>query len=185
MSFTLPNSTNPLNRGMTPEVLDDNDPGPRRNQPASELEQLARLMDAAFIIPGTNIRFGLDAVLGLIPGLGDAATSIVSMMILQAASRSGLPRTTMLRMAANVAIDFLLGSLPLVGDAFDVFWKSNQMNVDLLKRHLALTPVESRRARRNDGWFVALLGVGLLLILGACVTVAYWIIASVGRWLFT
>jgi len=170
---------------MTPEALDDNDPGPPRHQPASELEQLAQLMDAVFIIPGTNIRFGLDAVLGLIPGLGDAATSIVSMMILQTASRQGLPRTTMLRMAANVAIDFLLGSLPLVGDVFDVFWKSNQMNVDLLKRHLASTPVEARRARRNDGWFVALLGVGLLLILGACVTVAYWIIASVGRWLFT
>jgi hypothetical protein len=169
---------------MNPELLDDDEPGPRSRPHAAELEQLAKLMDGVFEIPGTGIRFGLDAVLGLIPGLGDAATSIVSLMILQTASRHGLPRATMLRMAANVAIDFLLGSLPLVGDVFDVFWKSNEMNVALLQRHLASTPAETRRARRNDGWFVALLGVGLLLILAACVTVAYWIIASIGRWLF-
>ena len=98
-----------------------------------ELEMLAHWMDSAFHIPGIGLRFGLDAIIGLIPGLGDTLTSLASLYILNAGRRYGVPRVTMLRMAANIALDYLVGMIPLFGDAFDVVWKANQKNVALLQ----------------------------------------------------
>src|SRR5690242_15601848 len=98
-----------------------------------DVEFLARLMDSFFVIPGTQIRFGLDAIIGLIPGLGDTLTSFVSIYILKVASRCGVPRVTLVRMAMNIAIDYVSGIVPFVGDAFDVYWKANLKNVELLK----------------------------------------------------
>src|SRR6185369_7524402 len=97
---------------------------PNRELPVAELnlELLARLMDNAFEIPGTNVRFGLDAIIGLIPGLGDTLTSFVSLYILKAASRAGVPRVTLLRMATNLGIDYIVGIVPVAGDLFDVYW---------------------------------------------------------------
>ncbi len=111
-----------------------------------ELELLAHWMDSAFHIPGIGLRFGLDAIIGLIPGLGDTLTSLASLYILNAGRRYGVPRVTMLRMAANIAVDYLVGMIPLAGDAFDVVWKANQKNVALLRRHVLATPAEERRA---------------------------------------
>ena len=85
-------------------------------------------MDTAFEVPGLGWRFGFDALIGLIPGVGDVATTFVSLYLLVLAGRMGLPRITVARMGLNVAIDMLRGSLPLVGDVFDVWWKSNKMN---------------------------------------------------------
>ena len=82
-----------------------------------ELEALADWLDTVFHIPGIGLRFGLDAILGLIPGIGDAFTSLASLYILHAATRYGVPRVTILRMGLNVAIDFLMGAVPVVGDA--------------------------------------------------------------------
>ena len=103
----------------------------------ASLDQLSRWMDGLFRIPGVGWRFGLDALIGLIPGLGDTATSLVSFYVLAAGVRYRVPKITLLRMGFNIAIDYVLGSVPIVGDAFDMFWKSNQMNVELLRKEKA------------------------------------------------
>lgn len=131
--------------------------------PSEDIETLARWMDTAFRFPGLNLRFGWDSILGLLPGFGDVATSLASIYILQSAQRQGVSRVTLARMTLNVLVDVLLGSIPFVGDAFDLFWKSNRRNVELMRRHLAMTSIEERRARRGDGLYVAAM---IALILG-------------------
>jgi hypothetical protein len=149
------------------------------------LELLARLMDSAFHIPGLGIRFGLDALIGLIPGFGDTATSLISLYILNAANRYGVPRVMLARMALNIAIDFVVGSIPFVGDIFDVYWKANQKNVALLRRYTQATPTEERRARSSDWLFVAGLSVLLILLLAGCVALALSLITWIGRWVMS
>ncbi len=144
-----------------------------------DVELLARWMDSVFVIPGTGIRFGLDAVVGLIPGLGDTLTSVVSLYILKVASLRGVPRVVLARMALNIAIDYLLGTIPVVGDAFDIYWKANLKNVELLRRHSLAGPSAKRRARWGDWLFVAGLMALLVALLVGCITIAYWIVASV------
>jgi hypothetical protein len=95
---------------------------------------LARLLDTAIRIPGTNIRLGLDAVLGLIPGAGDAVGALLSSYIILAAARQGAPRAVLLRMIGNVAIDSVIGAVPVLGDIFDIAFKSNARNAALLER---------------------------------------------------
>jgi hypothetical protein len=148
-----------------------------------DVELLARLMDSVFCIPGTRIRFGLDAIIGLIPGLGDTLTSFVSIYILKVASRCGVPRVTLVRMALNIAIDYVGGIVPLMGDVFDVYWKANLKNVALLQRHLQATPAAERRARSGDWLFVAALGAALIALLVGCITIAYWIASSLWQWI--
>jgi Domain of unknown function (DUF4112) len=149
-----------------------------------ELELLAHWMDSAFHIPGIGVRFGLDAIIGLIPGLGDTLTSLASLYILNAGRRYGVPRVTMLRMAANIALDYVVGAIPFLGDAFDVVWKANQKNVALLKRHVLATPAEERRARVGDWFVLAGLVVALVLTLIGAVSVAVWIWSAVFHWVF-
>jgi Domain of unknown function (DUF4112) len=98
----------------------------------NRLKRLSRFMDGGWGIPGTNIKFGADAVLGLIPGGGDVAAMLVSLYVVVKAHELGAPRHIILRMLGNVAIDTGLGSVPVLGDIFDVFFKSNIKNVDLL-----------------------------------------------------
>jgi len=143
-----------------------------------DVELLARLMDNVFTIPGTRIRFGLDAIIGLIPGLGDTLTSFVSIYILKVASRCGVPRVTLVRMALNIAIDYVGGIVPFAGDAFDIYWKANLKNVELLQRYMLATPADERRARSGDWLFVASLAAGLIALLVGCITIAYWIVTS-------
>jgi len=149
--------------------------GGRRLDP--QLELLAYWMDTAFVIPGLGIRFGFDAIIGLIPGLGDILTSLISLYILAAARRYGVPRVTMMRMAFNIAVDTTVGAIPLLGDAFDVYWKANVMNVALLRRHALATPEGQRTARRHDTLFVIGLIVALLALLAAIAMAFYWLIA--------
>ncbi len=101
------------------------------------IESLSRLLDTAFIIPGTNIRFGIDALIGLVPGIGDTISALLALYIVREARALGAPRLLVGRMLANVAIDGLVGTLPLVGDAFDVAWRANRRNVALLRDWLA------------------------------------------------
>ena len=128
------------------------------------LQRLANLMDTAFEVPGTNIRFGLDALIGLVPGLGDTVTSLVALYIVASASRLGVGRATLIRMISNVAIDWFLGLVPFLGDLFDVYWKANQSNVAILRKHLEGTPAERRRAKCAN-WATML----VLATLFACV----------------
>lgn len=93
-------------------------------------------MDSALVLPGTNIRFGVDAIVGLMPGIGDLITTLVSCYIVHEAHQLGAPKALILRMIGNIAIDGLVGSAPLVGDVFDVIWRANRRNVALLRDHL-------------------------------------------------
>jgi hypothetical protein len=144
-----------------------------------EVELLARWMDNVFEIPGTGIRFGLDALIGLVPALGDVITSFVSMYILRVAARRGVPRVVLLRMSANLAIDYVLGSVPVVGDAFDVYWKANIKNVELLKRHAVAGPVTAKHGSAGDWYFVGGLIAGLVALLVGCGAITYFIAAAV------
>lgn len=100
------------------------------------LEQLAHLMDNAFLIPGLNRRVGLDSVIGLVPVVGDIAGMLLSSYIVYEARRLGVPKWLVARMALNVAFDGVVGSVPLAGDIFDAAFKANRRNVALLRRHL-------------------------------------------------
>jgi len=97
------------------------------------LDNLARYLDGLFRVPGTGWRFGLDALIGLIPNVGDTITSFASFYILIAGARYGVPKITLLRMAFNIGLDYVVGTIPLIGDAFDFFWKSNKQNLDLIR----------------------------------------------------
>jgi hypothetical protein len=97
------------------------------------LETLSTYLDGFFRVPGTGWRFGLDALIGLIPNVGDTLTSVMSFYILIAGVRYGVPKITLLRMAFNIGLDYLVGTIPFIGDAFDFFWKSNKQNMDLIR----------------------------------------------------
>lgn len=116
------------------------DKGRRARGPMPEiddLERLADLMDSRFRIPGTGIRFGFDALLGLVPGIGDGLVTVPGVYILVRAHRMGAPSLLLAGMALNLAIDLVVGSIPLVGDIFDIGFRANRRNVALLRRHFA------------------------------------------------
>ena len=100
------------------------------------LQQLANLLDAWFVIPGTSIRIGLDPIVGLIPGAGDFVSFLASVYIVDRLSRLGVSGFTRARMAGNIVIDFLLGSIPILGDFFDVGFRANVRNLELARREL-------------------------------------------------
>jgi len=102
----------------------------------ARLEALAKLMDGAFVIPGTTIRFGLDGIIGLIPVAGDLLAGLVSTYLIWEAKQLGAPRWLIARMLANTLLDTAVGSVPVLGDAFDVLFRANMKNMALLRRYL-------------------------------------------------
>lgn len=106
-----------------------------RDRQLRQLESLADWLDSRFRVPGTNFRFGVDAILGLLPGIGDGAAALPSLYILFSAKRLGAPKRLLVRMAMNIIFDFVIGAIPLIGDLFDVGFKANRRNIRLLKRH--------------------------------------------------
>lgn len=102
----------------------------------ARIEALSRVMDSAFAIPGTNVRLGLDAIIGLVPVIGDLVSQAISGYIIWEARKLGVSRFTMARMIGNTALDTLVGIIPFAGDAFDVMFRANMKNLALLKRHL-------------------------------------------------
>ena len=140
------------------------------------LDNLGWLMDDLFRVPVLGWRFGLDALIGLIPGFGDTATSLVSFYILVNAVRYGVPKITLLRMGLNFGIDYALGSIPVVGDFFDAWWKSNQRNLALLKNRATVSPDEARAASASDWLFVG----GILLILSVLAVASFFISVYLG-----
>lgn len=102
----------------------------------AEVQRLARLLDTRWRIPLTPIRFGVDPVLGLVPGAGDVVAGIISTYVIVKAHRLGVPKSLLIRMAGNVALDTLVGSVPLLGTIFDVFYKASTRNLRLLATHL-------------------------------------------------
>lgn len=103
----------------------------------ARVDALARLMDSAFAIPGTNIRLGLDAIIGLVPVAGDLISNAISTYIVWEARRLGVSRWTVARMLGNTAVDTVIGAIPIVGDAFDVAFRGNMRNLALLRAHIA------------------------------------------------
>ena len=122
--------------------------GPTREDSLARIGLLAKLLDSAFLIPGLNRRVGLDAVLGLVPGVGDAISAALASYIIWEARQLGLPRWKIARMVGNVAVDTALGAIPLAGDVFDVFFKSNERNLRIIHEHLGIT---KRGPRQIDG----------------------------------
>lgn len=143
-----------LHRGPRPVV------GTREPPQLERLRRLARLLDSAIQIPGTQFRFGLDPIIGLVPGIGDVIGAIFSSLIIFQAARLGASQATLIRMMTNVAVDTLVGEIPFLGDLFDFGWKSNTRNIALLEQHLD-RPVATKVASRR---VLLLLGFGLLLL---------------------
>jgi hypothetical protein len=105
-----------------------------REQRFARLEALGNLLDMAFIVPGTNVRYGLDGLIGLVPVFGDIVTTAIALWVVREARALGAPRYLVARMLTNVAIDGAVGAVPLIGDAFDVAFKANVRNIRLLRR---------------------------------------------------
>lgn len=120
-------------------------------QSLARLDALSRVMDSAFTIPGTSITMGVDALLGLLPGIGDAISATISSYLIWEAKQLGAPKLVLARMAGNVAIDTVVGAVPLVGDVFDVAYRANRKNVALLKRHLEKQGFTARDGKTIEG----------------------------------
>jgi hypothetical protein len=126
---------------------------------------LARALDSAIRVPGTKIRIGLDPVLGLVPGAGDIAGAMLSAYIVLIAVNKGTPRPVIWRMLGNIAVDTALGTVPVLGDLFDVAYKSNMRNVDLLERY-AIEPAAVERRSRGLAVMVVLFVLVLVAAIG-------------------
>jgi|SRR5829696_5021186 len=145
------------------------------------LENLSHYLDGLFRVPGTGWRFGLDALIGLIPNVGDTLTSFGSFYILLAGVRYGVPKITLLRMAFNIGLDYVVGTIPFIGDAFDFVWKSNKQNMDLIR---------TRATGKNVGttsdyiFVIAIIGF-LILLLVSSILISLYIIGAIFYELFT
>lgn len=142
------------------------------NDSLRRVRAVAVVLDDAIRVPGTNIRFGIDPLVGLIPGLGDLLGGAASAYIILEAARAGASGSVLIRMAVNVGVDTIVGGVPLLGDLFDFAWKSNARNVRLLARHVK-APVKTKRASMV---LVAALIAGIALVaVGVSVATIYLI----------
>jgi hypothetical protein len=146
------------------------------DQRLAHLHRFASWLDEGIRLPGTQVRIGLDPVIGLMPGFGDAAGAVLSAAILVEAVRRGVSRFTLGRIAWNIVLDALLGAVPVIGDAFDFVWKANLKNVALIERHVG----RPNKAHQADRLFVVLL-IGSLFLLCAALMVAGILLTA---WLF-
>src|SRR4051794_8460492 len=142
------------------------------------LDDLAFYLDDLFRIPGTNWRFGLDALIGLVPNVGDTLTSFASFYILLAGVRDGVPKITLLRMAFNIAVDYIVGSIPFLGDAFDFVWKANQQNMNLIRTRAS----GHGKGKTSDYLFVfGLIFLLVAILVGSIVAsglILWWVLTS-------
>ena len=145
------------------------------------LERLGWLMDDLFRVPVLGWRFGLDALIGLVPGLGDTSTALVSFYILAAAVRYRVPKITLLRMGLNIGIDYVVGALPVVGDLADAWWKSNRKNLELLQKRATVSAEEARSGRASDWLFVGGIIVGLAALAIASAFVSFYLLYRLGE----
>ena len=159
---TKPKATALAAAALRAAVSDPDKPGQPPVDPL--VRGVVRLLDDVIRIPGTKIGIGLDSILGFVlPGAGDAATGIISALLLFVALKRRLPTATLARMLLNIAIDVLVGLVPIAGDLFDVVWKSNRRNLELIQRHQG----ESKPSPRTADYVIV--GVGLLLAVSGVV----------------
>jgi len=146
-----------------------------------ELEVLSQIMDNQFRIPVLGWRFGLNAIIDLIPQFGDIATSIIALYVLISAVRYRVSKITLVRMAVNIAIYFIVGMIPWLGDLFGAWWKPNIRNINLLRRRATVSAAEARQGRTSDWLFVGglvIVLVGMLFGSLALAAFLFWYIAT-------
>jgi uncharacterized protein DUF4112 len=141
------------------------------------LRRWARIFDSAFRIPGTQITFGLDPILGLIPGLGDMASPVFSLFFIWHGFRLNVPKVVLARMVLNVLVDAGVGAIPVIGDLFDFGWKANAWNLALLERHA----MPGGKPTSADYVFVILCGIILAAAAAIPILVMIWLGYSIGR----
>ena len=146
----------------------------------SRFRWLALIMDDFLRVPGTKFRFGLDPIIGLLPGIGDVTSAIVSAIAFVHAARSGVPKILLARMAMNILINELVGIIPGLGDAFSFWFKSNVRNYELLRGYSAAPA----RSRRGDWIFVIAVLTLLLIIVCAGLIVTVFVLNAIGQFLF-
>jgi hypothetical protein len=153
---------------------------PQQEQRLAGLRRIAELLDNAFAVPGTSYRIGLDPIIGLVPGIGDLVSPLFTIGMLLQARELGVPKVVQARMLINVAIDTLVGIVPVFGDLFDFAWKANDKNLVLLELHAR----EERGGSRGDWAFVTLL-IALVVILAVIPFVVLgWLLSWMGARLF-
>jgi hypothetical protein len=138
---------------------------------------LADLLDQRFTIPGTSIRIGLDPLIGLIPGIGDAVANLTGTLIILIAARCNVPKIVLIRMGLNVAANALIGAVPFFGDILSIWFRSNVRNADLLERYATGAP---GRAAWSDWLFVIAILTVVVLILAAIILALIWLLRSIG-----
>jgi hypothetical protein len=143
------------------------------------LRKVARLFDQAIRVPGTNWRFGIDALFGLVPGLGDIAGAVVAVYALRVARRLGAPGALQLRMLGNIALDAIVGTVPLVGDLFDFAFKAQSRNLALLEQWRDSPSDAARRSERG----LILVSVAAVLLFVALIGFGVWILYQLLQWL--
>jgi hypothetical protein len=147
---------------------------PLRIATNEHLDYIAALLDDMFRIPGTQIRFGLDALIGWVPGVGDAMTGIASFLIVFASWRRGAKTVTLVRMIANVLLETAIGAIPVVGDAFHVIWKANRRNYRLLLREREQPGAQTRR----DWMFLGVLLLAVILAVAIPISILIWLLRT-------
>lgn len=170
---------------MRPDTMDDLSRDDKLShktvQVEKNLDDLSHYLDGLFRVPGTTWRFGLDSLIGLIPNVGDTLTLIPSLYILVSGVRYGVPKITLLRMGFNLGLDYVVGSVPFIGDAFDFFWKANKQNMDLIRERATGKDVGTT----GDYLFVfAIIGVLLLVLIGS-IMISVYVIWAILWELFT
>jgi hypothetical protein len=149
----------------------------RRENDLAEIEVLAWLLDNSIPVPGTGRRIGLDAIIGFVPGLGDLLSGGLGVFVVLRGAMLGLPRVVVARMMANVALDFFVGAIPVLGDAFDLWFKANQRNLNLARRYM----VEPQASTRGEwGFLLAIVAVMVIFMLGVA-----WLVGQVIGFLLT
>ena len=164
---------------MDTKVRDDGEREARGRRNLERLRTIARLFDQAFGIPGTSWRFGIDALFGLVPGLGDVGGAVVAVYALQVARSLRAPAVIQLHMLGNVAIDALVGTIPLLGDLFDIAFKAQTRNLKLLEEWINTPHETQRRSRRG----MILLPLTILLVFISLTITGIWVLYLFVRWL--
>ena len=166
---------------MDTRARNDGEREARGRRDLERLRAIARLFDQAFAVPGTQWRFGVDALFGLIPGLGDVAGALVAVYALRVARNLGAPAAVQLQMLSNVALDALVGTVPLVGDLFDFAFKAQTRNLALLDAWMDTPHETARRSRRG----LLLIPLDVLVVFMTLTIVGIWVLFLFFQWLFS
>ena len=161
--------------------MDARAPDERGRRDLARLRMITLLFDQAFPIPGTRWRFGLDALFGLVPGLGDIAGGLVAVYAMQVARRMGAPTAIQLHVLSNIAIDAIVGMVPIIGDLFDFAFKAQTRNLALLETYAASPHKAARRSRRG----MLLIGLATVGVFATLTALGVWMLVILFHWLGT